>query len=462
LTNLLPTGGALRAARRWEDRKFAVVWKAMARIFALDDVPKALKDSLAKALRPTDEAVLLPSADLDSTSGKYENIVFRFDGAERDVPNSVFSPAWGAGVSAIKVSGPWVEKVISDPIWRNKCLAKLSGLISSETYDPDTVVGPHLDGDENDRDLSEWTAGFDGPSCFVGLYSAEHSCAPEGSLRGRDRCHSTCFLIVKAGAGQAACQFHSRFMLALKTGSSLADIFADGGPDSLAAGLRRVSRAGSRNRSRILMMASDALGAPMIDSVPDQSSCGRYRAAVTAVDVGVNVLRKVEERKESKQFQYSTGVDATVLQGLLTMSNLSDGVVLFLSENGDVRQNLRNEAYSSLPFSSPRLLSDRDLTINVVKEYKAAAKRGCGGEANIDHAFIRDRFSWKNRHFSASDLNIEPLALWGSHDHECFFAKFARELGVSKCQVVRLRPMCVCVAGMEGGKLRAALRSMKG
>ena len=220
-----------------------------------------------------------------------------------------------------------------------------------------------------------------------------------------------------------------------------------------------MTRAGSRNRSRILMLASEALGAPMIDSVPDQSSCGRYRAAVTAVDVGVNVLRKVEERKESKQFQYSTGVDATVSQGLLAMSNLSDGVVLFLSENGDVRQILRNEAYSSLPFSSPRLVSDRDLTAAVVKEYKAAAKRG--EQANLDHAFIRDRFAWKNRQFAPTDADIEPLALWGSHDRECFFAKFARELGVAKCQVVRLRPMCVCVAGMEGGKLRAALRSMK-
>ena len=171
------------------------------------------------------------------------------------------------------------------------------------------------------------------------------------------------------------------------------------------------------------------------------------------------MLRKVEERKDAKQYQYSTGVDATVSQGLLAMSNLADGVVLFLSENGDVRQALRNEAYSSLPFSSPRLVSDRDLTAAVVKEYKAAAKQG--GEANIDHAFIRDRFTWKNRKFSTADANIEPLALWGSHDRECFFAKFARELGVAKCQVVRLRPMCVCVAGMEGGKLRAALRSMK-
>jgi len=431
----------------------------MACIFAIDDVPKALKDSLGRALRPEDEAVLLPSADLDATSGKYENIVFRFDGTVGGVPHTVFSPAWGAGVSAIKVSGPWVLKILSDADHRKKCLTKLRDLIESETANPDTVVGPHLDGDENDRDLSEWTAGFDGPACFVGLYSAEHSCAPEASLRGRDRCHSTSFLVVKAGAGQAACQFHSRFMTALKTGSSLSEIFAEGKPNSLAAPLRRVTRAGSRNRSRVLMLASEALGAPMVDSVPDQSSCGRYRAAVTAVDVGVNVLRKVDERKDAKQYQYSTGVDATVSQGLLAMSNLADGVVLFLSENGDVRQNLRNEAYSSLPFSSPRLVSDRDLTSLVVKAHKAALAQG--GRANIDHAFIADRFAWRNRKFNPTDADIEPLALWGSHDRESFFAKFARELGVSKCQVVRLRPMCVCVAGVEGGKLRAALRSMK-
>ena len=433
----------------------------MARIFAIDGVPKALNDSLMKALRPEDEAVLLPSADLDPTSGKFENVVFRFDATTKEVPTTAFSPAWGMGVSAIKVGGPWVDKILASQEHRHRSLKKLREVVESQTADPDVVVGPHLDGDDNDRDLSEWTAGFDGPACFVGLYSAEHSCAPEARLRGRDRCHSTTYLVVKAGAGQAADQFHSRFMTALKQGHSLADIFAEGtGTTGLAAGLRRVTRAGSRNRSRILMLASEALGAPMIDSVPDQSSCGRYRAAVTSVDVGVNVLRKVDERKESKQYQYSTGVDATVSQGLLAMSNLSDGVVLFLSENGDVRQALRNEAHSSLPFSSPRLVSDRDLAAAVVKEYKAAAR--CGGPANVDHAFIRDRFTWKNRQFAPTDADIEPLALWGSHDKECFFAKFARELGVAKCQVVRLRPMCVCVAGVEGGKLRAALRSMKG
>ena len=94
------------------------------------------------------------------------------------------------------------------------------------------------------------------------------------------------------------------------------------------------------------------------------------------------------------------------------------------------------------------------------QEHKTAAKQ-TGVHANVDHAFIRDRFAWKNRQFSSSDTDIEPLALWGSHDREAFFAKFARELGIAKCQIVRLRPMCVCVAGVEGGKLRAALRSMK-
>lgn len=432
----------------------------MSRIFAIDDVSKTIKDSLTRSLRLEDEARLLPSADIDPTSGKYENVVFRFEATLKDVPTTAFSPAWGAGVSAIKVSGPWVDKILGCQKHRQACLARLREAIVSETADPNVVVGPHIDGDDNDRDLSDWTAGFDGPACFVGLYSAEHSCSPDPTVRGRDRCHATTFLVVKAGAGQAACQFHSRFMTALKQGHSLANIFAeDSGTGGLSASLRRVTRAGSRNRSRILMTASEVLGAPMIESVPDQSSCGRYRSAVTSVDVSVNVLRKVNERKDANMFQYNTGVDATVSQGLLSMSNLTDGVVLFLSENGDVRHNLRNEAHASLPFSSPRIVSDRDLTSTIVKEYKTVANQG--DHANLDHAFIRDRFSWKNREFSSTDTDIEPLALWGSHDRESFFAKFARELGVSRCQVVRLRPMCVCVAGIEGGKLRAALRSMK-
>ena len=428
----------------------------MARILSLDDVPHNMKKSLGDALRPTDEAKLLPSACLDTRSGKWENVVFRLDASERDVPATIFSESWGAGVSAIKVSGSWVDKILSDPLARHEALVKLRDAIPSETADPNLFVGCDLDGDDNDRDVSEWTAGFDGHACFVGLYSAEHSCAPDPTLRGRDRCHSTSYLVVKAGAGQAGCKFHSRFKAELQKGSSLNEAFAAPG---MAAALRRVTRAGTRNRSRILMLAGQALDAPMIDSVPDQSSCGRYRSAVTQVDVNVNVLRKVEDRNAGNVFQYSTCVDATVSTGLMSLSNLSDGVVLFLSEGGDVRQTLRNDAHSTLPYSSPRLVSDAELIGQVAKEHKAALKHD--DDANIDAAFIRDRFTWKNRQFALTDVDVEPLALWGSHNHESFFARFARELGVAQCQVVRLRPCAVCVAGVDQGKLRAAQRSIK-
>lgn len=428
----------------------------MARIFSLDDVPHHMKKSLGDALRQTDEAKLLPSACLDGKSGKWENVVFRLDASEREVPATIFSPCWGAGVSAIKVSGKWVHDILSDPVVRHEALQRLREAIPSETADSSLVVGCDLDGDDNDRDVSEWTAGFDGHACFVGLYSAEHSCAPEPAMRGRDRCHSTSYLVVKAGAGQAACKFHSRFMAELQKGSSLNEAFAAPG---MAAALRRVARAGTRNRSRILMLAGEAIGAPIVDSVPDQSSCGRYRSAVTQVDVNVNVLRKVEDRNAGNVFQYSTCVDATTSTGLLSLSNLSDGVVLFLSEGGDVRQALRNDAHSTLPFSSPRLVSDSELITQVAKEHKAALRHG--DHANVDAEFIRDRFTWKNRQFAPTDVDVEPLALWGSHNHESYFARFARELGVAHCQVVRLRPCAVCVAGVDGGKLRAAQRSIK-
>lgn len=433
----------------------------MARILSLDECPASLKAHLIKSLRTLDEAVLLPSSSRCDASGTYKNVTFRLDAREADVPIQIFSPEWGAGVSAIRVEGAWVNRLISDPTARHAALRKLKTAIPSECFDSNLQVGPALDGDESDRDKADWKAGFDGPGCFVGLFCAEHSHAPDPTKQGMNRCHSTTYLVCKAGAGQAGATFHSRLVASLRTGASLGQALDTAGTDAPGPGpaaLRRVSRAGSRNRARVLMMAGDALGAPMMDSVPDQSSCGRYRSAVTHLDVAVNNLRKIEDAHHNHVYQYSTGIDATVSQGLMSMSNLADGVVLFLSETGEIRQNLRNEAHSTLPYASSRLIGDRELITKVVAEYKQAANRGY--PAHPDSDFIRDRFTWNNRLFSPTDVDLEPLALWGSHDREQFFAKFARELGVAKSQVVRLRPVAVCVSGLESGKLRAALRSI--
>ena len=58
--------------------------------------------------------------------------------------------------------------------------------------------------------------------------------------------------------------------------------------------------------------------------------------------------------------------------------------------------------------------------------------------------------------------DLEPCALWGNYHHEDWLSRFARELGVATCQVVRLRPAAVCLAGIDVGKLRAALRNIVG
>ena len=52
--------------------------------------------------------------------------------------------------------------------------------------------------------------------------------------------------------------------------------------------------------------------------------------------------------------------------------------------------------------------------------------------------------------------------LWGLYDREDYLSRFARELGIAQSQTVRLRPIAVCLAGVDSGKLRAALRNIGG
>ena len=434
----------------------------MAKLLALDEVPVALRNHLVRALRSFDEAVLLPQAERREDTGVYKNVVFRLAGTEPGVPVSIFNPKWFQGVSAVRVDGPVVAQILKNPEVRRAALLRLRDAIPSEVADSDLQVGPALDCDDSDRDKDEWICGFDGPGCFVGLYCADHSSAPDPSRRGMDRVQQTSYLVCKAGSGVAGATFHMRLLAALKQGKTLEECL-EKGTDPGQAALRRVSMAGSRNRARILDLAGKALGFPMLDTVPDQSSRGKYRGAVTQVDVAVNSIRRLEDAPQPT-YQYTTSVDAAVSQGLMSMSNAADGVVLMLSEGGDVRQTLRNEAHCSIPYASRRLVSDRELIGSVTKEHKEAIKHG--DWAHPDREFISERFIWKNRAFPgleqvAGQADIEPLALWGAFDRELFLSRFARELGVAQCQVVRLRPTAVCMAGVDSGKLRAALRNIE-
>lgn len=434
----------------------------MARVLALDECKVSLRNAILRSLRVSDEAVLLPAADLSTETGCFKNITFKLAGDEAGVPSEIFAPGWFSGLSAIRLPEKAVSKILCHPDEQQRCLAALRESIASEVADPTLQVGPSLDADDADRDNELWECGFDSSSCFVGLFTAEHSAPPEVGRQGMNRAHVSTWLVCKAGSGRAGAMFHTRLVSALKKGASLDDCIERGDPGPQA--LRRVTLAGTRNRSRILLQAAKALGIDhVVETAPDQSSKGRYRTAVPTIDTNSNTLHKMDAVDDKSRWLYTTGTSGSHSHGLAACSNIADGVLVFLSSDGDVRHSLRNEAYSSLPFASLRISSEKEVLRQAVAEHTRFVKKQVS-VAHPDHDFVRERFSWKNRVFAKQGtedpVDMEPLCLWGTHDTENFVSRFSRELGVADANLIRLRPKVVCLAGVDAGKLRAALRSL--
>jgi len=422
----------------------------------LEDIPVALRTALQQSLRVCDEAIVLPSAARSPESGAFQNVVMRLSGVDGELNSEVFSANWFAGVSVVAVDAAAAEALLRNPAKKAAAMKKLSEQVPSEMADSNVTVGPDLDGDESDRDTKGWTAGFDSPSCCVGIYSARHSRVPGPGLVGMNRVHSAYYLVCKAGGGVAAQTFHSRLETALSHGKSLDECFSEGASPGAQA-LRRVGLAASRNRKRILAMAADIMGLHMIDTISDNAAApaAPHRGAVTTIDVTYNALRPVEGTLRST-WQYSAGcVDTTLSSGLMTSSNLAEGFVAFTDSIDSYRLSVRNEAFNSIPFVTPRLRRTRDVALCVADAHKPE------GEGHPDAQFVKETFVWKPKPFGTETPLLEPPALWGSHQPEAFLASWARELGVATCKVVRMAPELVCISAMEPAKLRAAVKSLQ-
>lgn len=434
----------------------------MAHILGLDEEEAAIvKPALAGCLRVYDDAIILPQGHRSSESGAFKNVVMRIDGTEGKLMADAFSPNWFSGVSVLQVPADVAEPLLRDPRRRSEALKKLVDAIPSEMEGSDVTVGPELDGDEHDRDVRPWIAGFDSPGCCVGLYSAQQSRSPEAGLTGMHRIHNAYFLLCKAGGGLAAQTFHSRLCTALGKGLSLDQALKEGaspGPQ----GLRRVSLAGQRNRARILQTAARAIGFHGVDTIGDNASpaSAPYRQAIVQINVHTNVLREVQPVNGRAMWQYASGcVDAAASQGLLAASNLQEGFVMLTDSNGGFKINLRNSAMNCLPFASMRIANNRDIVMKAADAHKRAISSG--DAAHPDAQWMRDRFAWKEPRSAASAVHLEPPALWGTYASEEFVTAFGRELGLSTCRVVRLQPEVVAVAGTEAAKLRAAARHVQ-
>ena len=429
----------------------------------LEETPVALKQILVNNLRANDEAVVLPQAHRSSESGGLKNVAIRFNGDDHGVAPDLFGPGWFTGLSIVAVPAEMARPLVANAERCRAALHQLANVVASETASAEAQVGPELEADSNDRDVRDWDAGFDGPGCCVGLYTAQQSLPPEPGMEGFHRAHESFFLVCKAGGGVAAQTFHTRFTTALANGASLEECFGeDGSPGAQA--LRRVSMAAQRNRARILVAAAEAFGFDALDTISDNAAPegSYYRAAMPQVTVHTNAIRKMEGFQHAT-YQYSSGcVDASISQGLASCSCPCDGVVLVSSSNGDYRVNLRNDAYSCLPFASHRLTSNSHAVTRAAGAHKKSKQTKDTNEttnAHPDHEWVRSHFAWKQGEFG---IDLEPPSLWGTYAPETFVSSWSRELGIAECRVTRLRPELVVVAGTEPPKLRAAARHVNG
>ena len=428
----------------------------MARLLALDECSVSLRNALLSTLRQGhDEGLLLPQSCASVESGAYKNVVFRLAGDVPNVPVSVFSADLFTGLSAVRLTDADevnMQRILDEPTKRAEMLSKLTSAIPSELADPNVQIGPELDGDEFERDLegSEWTAGFDGSSSFIGVFSCQNSHAPDVGAVGRDRVHDELFLVCRAGGGVARDAFHSRLVAALsQAGATLDGVLSEGGVVG-AASLRRVASASVRNRHRLLFRAAEILGLNL-PSVGDQASRNRFRGVVADIDVSVNTLRQIDDASRST-WQYSAGVDGASSTGLISMSNAADGLLLFLNpgaEKGKISLK-SSESWGSIPFSTQRLVAERAMVDRLLSEK-------C---VNSDAEWLKKRFSWRNRVFGEDQTEVFPFCFHGSHETESFSKSFSRELGLVHYNTVRLRPELVSCGGVNSGKLRPLLSAL--
>lgn len=457
----------------------------MANVTALlaDDGSKVVSEQaslmahLVEALRPSDEAVLLPGAQRSSEGAWFDNVLMTLDGSDPDVP-PVFKPDWGSGISVVRVSAELAEPLLQSSEKRQGALQALANAIPNELTGDDDV-GPCLgNSDSTDVQGDNWTAGFDSTTCCVGLYSATEQIPVAGGTEGMTRAHRSYFLVAKAGAGKAGQEFHQKFSSAVSNGTSLDGILIGGGVDasgtSISEGtIHRVNNAGRRNRARLILNAAKVLGlSPDVDSVPDHACAAdaQQPVAILMADAVTNTLVRrsvaTSDMTETSRWWYYAGAVAPVpiSTGAVICSNVTEGMLLVLPPREGEQAHVRNDANGALPFGSPRIMSTLDAVLCAAKAHSQCVQEGDEGErssctktAHPDGKWVSSHFSWK---LAKRTANLEPPQLWGTHA-PLGYERWARTAGLSVYRRLLLMPELVTLAGAEAPIVRAAVAKVQ-
>lgn len=406
----------------------------MASILGLEELDPSVRSSLQSLLRPSDEAIALPSVVHITPSGA-KATVFEINGDAPSVNAAIFGAgAFASGVACMELPEDAVARILGDAARAESALANVRNAIASENADAELVVGPSLDTNEG-KDARPWTAGFDGTSCCVGIYSAN---VPIG-LPGRTRPSKQFFLLVKAGAGAAAAAFHQKLTTHLKGGMSMNEAIKKLGEGAF----KRVISAGQRNRARILAQAAKALRIDhLVSTMTDVMACDSDRSlsALPTYDCFWNTLRP-----STNGWLYHSGcIDGHHNSSVITCSNVSEGFVIFMAPETSANRKLsvRNDLGDAVPASSRRRISNLDLAKQV--------RVGIVDDTDQDYS---KRFAYTQP--SSMSKLIPPPGLLGSHEAETATTNWAREFGLATYRRVVLSPELVCVACWRPSVLRS-------
>ena len=424
----------------------------------VDSAPDDLKKYLTGVLRQGDEAVLLPDAAMSCESGEVKRVCVLLDGSLPNVPTDLFSKNWYTGVSVVAVSSKTALGLLSNAETRKEAVSRLKAAVNSEVHDSEFSAGAELEC-SGGSDTKEWSPGFDGPGCCVGLYSALHSIRPSGAAatEGMQRPTEQLFLVAKAGAGACGQTFHARLLSALRQGATLSDALSDHGSPGAEA-KTRVSMASKRNRRRLLAIAAEALGLTDVNTVSDfmAVSGSPYMLAVPDYEVESNTLEQCESVGGAEgAWAYGAGcIDSTRSKGMIVCKNVADGFSI-LREREEGSAVAINRLYNFIPFGTRRVLRNRDAIAQAVQQHLRDPEN-----PHPDQRWLDERFGWKSKQLGEKSQRIAPPTLWGSHGSECILGPHAKELGIAHLLTISLKPEAVCLAGVEVGKLRTAMKAL--
>lgn len=400
------------------------------------------------------KALLFPDAQQSPESQLCKNMVFQFHGST-SVPVTPFSDDWSHGVSGVRIKDTSAIRFLNmSDKERGKYAQKLADQIPNELRQHDVQVGPPMQS-TGTSDMSPWVAGFDAPNECVGVYVTDEVRKHPSGLNGIDRVHRTLYLIAKAGSSRAGQEFHVRFCNALREGKSLNEI------ESLTEDMRRLHQVARRSRCRLLYKAAQILGIDSeVSSTSDHNAHDdehAVRVVVPEFDIHTNLLHHDDMDASKPWFYYPGAVNGHMSQGVLSVSNVADGFILFRKTvDGELGAQVRNDLFNAIPFGSKRITSVLDTYTSVLKHVKD------GELIHPDAEWIADRFAWMGLHEDRDKniVNAHPAPLWGSHRRLTWSIHPSAQLNLHEFEPAHLQPFCVAISGTERMKLRAITQNL--